>query len=63
MQTLKNKIIESDNPVGVKKTSNWILPGKDFAYGKKDAADPEGVDISKYNIIYYLLNHFNLFSM
>jgi len=47
LQTLKNKIIESDNPVGCKKTSNWILPEKEFAYGKKDIPDPEGVEKSK----------------
>lgn len=46
MQTLRNRIVESDNPVGVKKVSNWKLPEKDFAYGKKVKEDPEGVDIS-----------------
>jgi len=46
MQTLKNKIIESDNPVGVKRVSNWKLPDKNFAYGKKEEADPEGVEKS-----------------
>ncbi len=51
MQTLKNKIIECEHPVGVKRASNWILPDKDFAYGKKDPPDPEGVEKSKNNLI------------
>jgi len=47
MQTLINKIIEeADRPVGVKKVSNWKLPDKNFAYGKKEESDPEGVEIS-----------------
>jgi len=47
MQVLKNKLIEGDNPVGINtKSHNWKLPPKDFAYGKKDEGDPEGVDIS-----------------
>ncbi len=46
MQTLKNRIVESSNPVGIKKVSNWNLPENNFAYGKKVPADPEGVDIS-----------------
>lgn len=46
MQTLKNKIVESENPVGVKRVSNWKLPPDGFAYGKKEVEDKEGVDIS-----------------
>lgn len=48
MQTLKNKLIEGDYPVGCKKTSNWILPDKNFAYGKKEQEDPEGVEKSNH---------------
>jgi len=46
IQSLKNKIIESENPVGTKKISNWNLPEKEFAYGKKEKPDPEGVEKS-----------------
>jgi hypothetical protein len=51
LQTLKNKIIECENPVGVKKVSNWVLPEKEFAYGKKDTPDPEGVEKSTTNFL------------
>ena len=44
---LKNKLIDSENPAGVKRASNWKLPPPDFAYGKKEEADKEGVNISK----------------
>ncbi len=46
---LKTSLIENQNPVGVKKTSNWNLPPKDFAYGKRIPPDNEGVSVSKYN--------------
>jgi hypothetical protein len=49
MQTLRNKIAESDHPVGVKRISNWKLPDKNFTYGWKEKGDPEGADISKQN--------------
>jgi hypothetical protein len=48
LQTLRNRLIEQENnPVGMKKTSNWKLPDKDFAYGKKTIPDKEGVSKSK----------------
>lgn len=37
--SLKNKIIESDKPVGRKPVNNWVLPPADFAYGKKEKDD------------------------
>ena len=46
LQTLKTRLIEIEQPVGVKKTSNWILPNQDFAYGKKEIPDKEGASIS-----------------
>jgi hypothetical protein len=47
LKTLKIKLIEQENPVGVKKTSNWKLPNEDFSYGKKTIPDKEGVSIGK----------------
>lgn len=49
MTHLKTRLVECDNPVGIKKTSNWKLPPIDFLYGKKEKEDPEGVSISKIN--------------
>lgn len=49
LQTLKTKLAENSNPVGIKKTSNWKLPPEDFVYGKQEKPDKEGVSISKYN--------------
>lgn len=49
LQTLRTRLIEQENPVGIKKTSNWKLPDKDFAYGKKTIPDKEGVSKSKTN--------------
>lgn len=46
LQKLKTKLIENENPIGIKKTSNWKLPPIDFVYGKKQMPDPEGVSIS-----------------
>lgn len=48
---LKTNLVENTNPVGVKKTTNWKLPPKDFAYGKRVEPDKEGVSIGK--IIFY----------
>lgn len=47
MTLLKNRMVECNNPVGTKKTSNWKLPPIGFVYGKKEKEDPEGVSISK----------------
>lgn len=44
---LRTQLIEADHPVGVKKTGNWKLPPKDFAYGLPGKKDEEGVSISK----------------
>ena len=46
LQTLKTRLIENEHPIGIKKTSNWKLPPVDFAYGKKEKEDLEGVSIS-----------------
>jgi hypothetical protein len=47
LQTLQNKLVECEHPVGQKKTTNWNLPPKDFAYGKPPQSDKEGVGMSK----------------
>lgn len=52
---LKTNLIENTNPVGVKKTSNWKLPPKDFAYGKRVEPDKEGVSISKFLFIIIII--------
>lgn len=44
-QALRTKLKEGEHPVGVKRTSNWHLPPKDFAYGKQIPPDKEGVSI------------------
>lgn len=44
-ETLKKQIIDSYKPVGVKKSSDWNLPPKDFAYGYKVKEDPENASI------------------
>lgn len=45
LQTIKNKLIENEHLPGVKKVSNWKLPSQDFAYGKKEQPDKEGVSL------------------
>jgi hypothetical protein len=47
MLQLKTRMIETDHPIGVKKTSNWKLPPIDFVYGKKNVPDREGAEIGK----------------
>ena len=47
LQTLRNKLIEQEHPVGIKKTSNWILPDEGFYYGKKTVPDNEDASKSK----------------
>lgn len=47
LQTLRTKLIETEHPVGIKKTSNWKLPPEGLAYGKSIIPDKEGVSISK----------------
>ena len=53
LQTLRNKLIEQEHPVGIKKTNNWRLPQEEFYYGKKTVPDKEDVGKSK------ILNNFN----
>lgn len=43
---LQTRIIESDQPVGVKRITNWKLPPKEYAYGLNGKHDKEGVSIS-----------------
>ena len=52
LQTLKNKLIESEHIAGMKRVSNWKLPPQGFAYGKKEIEDKEGASKCKllYNI-------------
>jgi hypothetical protein len=45
VDALKQKIVESHKPVGVKKQSNWKLPPSDFAYGFKVKPDAEDVSV------------------
>lgn len=47
MGHLKTRLVECENPVGMKRTTNWKLPPIDFVYGKKEKPDPEGVSKSK----------------
>jgi hypothetical protein len=47
MTHLKTRLVEVEQPIGVKKVSNWKLPPIDFVYGKKEKGDKEGVSISK----------------
>lgn len=42
IDSLKIKLIESENPVGIKRSNKWILPPKNFAYGRKEIPDKEG---------------------
>jgi len=44
---LQKKLLNSENNVGTKKLNDWKLPPIEFAYGKKEKPDPEGVSISK----------------
>lgn len=45
---LKNKLEESNKPVGKKAVNNWKLPPSDFAYGKKEKDDEFHAAASKY---------------
>jgi hypothetical protein len=47
IQGLQTRRIESSNPVGVKKTSNWKLPNNEFTYGLAGKTDKEDASISK----------------
>ena len=47
IQGLQTRMIESQNPVGIKKTSNWKLPKNDFTYGLAGKTDKEDASISK----------------
>ncbi len=49
IECLKMKIIEGQHPVGVKRQNKWVLPPKNFAYGRKETPDKEGVgECNKY---------------
>jgi len=45
IQGLQTRRIESSNPVGVKKTSNWKLPNNEFTYGLAGKTDKEDASI------------------
>ena len=47
IETLKRKLKENEQPVGIKKYSTWKLPPRDFSYGYPVVPDKEGVSISK----------------
>ena len=42
LESLKIKLIESEHPVGIKRSNKWQLPPKNFAYGRKETPDKEG---------------------
>ena len=42
IESLKMKLIENEHPVGIKRSNKWILPPKNFAYGRKETPDKEG---------------------
>lgn len=44
---LETNLKENEQAPGIKKTSNWKLPPKDFAYGKVIPADKEDASVSK----------------
>ena len=48
---LKNKILESDKPVGRKPLNDWKLPPTNFAYGRKEKEDEFHAAASKLIII------------
>jgi hypothetical protein len=50
IESLKMKLIENEHPVGIKKVNKWVLPPKDFAYGRKETPDREGA--GECNIIF-----------
>ena len=51
LTALRTNLKECEHPVGVKKTSNWKLPPKDFAYGLPGKKDEEGVSISNHILL------------
>ena len=46
-QTLKIKLTEADQPVGVPRLPRYALPPESFVYGLKIKRDPEGVSKGK----------------
>jgi hypothetical protein len=58
IESLKMKLIESEHPVGVKRSNKWILPPRDFAYGRKETPDKEGA--GECNFIFFIFNIFNI---
>jgi hypothetical protein len=53
-QTLKIKLTEADQPVGVPRLPRYALPPESFVYGLKIRRDPEGVSKSKLYIYIYI---------
>ena len=51
LTALRTNLKECEHPVGVKKTSNWKLPPKDFAYGLPGKKDEAGVSISNHILL------------
>lgn len=47
INALKNRLDESNKPVGRKAVNNWKLPPTDFAYGKKIKDDEFHAGASK----------------
>jgi hypothetical protein len=58
MLQLKTRMIEADNPVGVKKTSNWKLPPIDFVYGKENIPDKEDASLGMIHNFNLILNSY-----
>ena len=47
INALKNRLDESNKPVGRKPLNNWKLPPSDFAYGRKEKDDEFHAGASK----------------
>ena len=61
-QTLKIKLAEADQPVGVPRLPRYALPPESFVYGLKIRRDPEGVSKGKcIHIIYKQLQEVGKF--
>jgi hypothetical protein len=52
LTSLKTMLVENEQPVGIKKHSNWKLPDLEFSYGKVVPKDKEGVSISNISLIF-----------
>lgn len=53
IQSLQQRIIESSNPVGMKRVNSWCLPPKPFSYGLPGRKDKEGVS-KRINCLLYI---------